>query len=147
MEIILLKNVVKLGEQGKVIKVKEGYARNYLIPQGFAIVASDENFKKFEMFKKRQAKLVEAQKEKFIELKKKLDGVSITLSAEIKDDEEIYGSVGEVQILKALKEDGIELEKGVVVIAEPFKKLGVYDVKVTLCPDVEALLKVWIVKK
>jgi len=147
MEVILLKNTVKLGEEGKVVKVKEGYARNYLIPQGFAIVANDENFKKFETLKKRRAKLVQAQKEKFIELKKKIDGVSITLSAEVKDDEEIYGSFGEAQILKALKEEGVDLEKGTILISEPFKKLGVYDVKIGLCPDVEAVLKVWIVKK
>jgi large subunit ribosomal protein L9 len=147
MEIILLKNLLKLGEEGKVIKVKEGYARNYLIPQGFAIVANDANFKKFEAFKKRQTKLVAAQKEKFIELKKKIDGVSITLSAEVKDEEEIYGSIGEAQIIKALKEEGIDLEKGMILIAEPFKNLGVYDVKVGLCSDVEAVFKVWIVKK
>lgn len=147
MEVILLKHVSKLGDQGKVVKVKEGYARNYLIPQGFAIVNSSENLNKFEAFKKRQAKLVAVQKEKFIELKKKIDGISITLSAEVKEEEEIYGSVGEAQLLKALKEEGIELEKGALLINEPFKKLGVYDVKVGLCQDVEAIFKVWIVKK
>ena len=147
MEIILLKNMDKLGEEGKVVKVKEGYARNYLIPQGIAIGASDANFKKFEVLKKRKAKLVQAQKEKFIELKKKIDGISVTLSAEVKDDEEIYGSFGEAQVLKALKEEGIDLEKGTIIITEPFKKLGVYEVKAGLCPDVEATFKVWIVKK
>jgi len=147
MEVILLKNVLKLGELGKVVKVKAGYARNYLIPQGFAIVNSDENLKKFEVFKKRQAKLVAAQKEKFIELKKKIDIISITLSAEVKEEEEIYGSIGEAQILKALKEEGVELEKGSILLSEPLKKLGVYDIKVGLCQDVEAAFKVWIVKK
>ena len=147
MEIILLKNVAKLGEEGKVVKVKEGYARNNLIPQGAAIAANDANFKKFEALKKRHAKLAAAQKEKFIELKKKIDGVSITLSAEVKDEEEIYGSIGEAQILKALKEEGVDLEESTILLAEPFKKLGVYDVKVGICPDVEAVIKVWIVKK
>ena len=147
MEVILLKSMNKLGEPGKVVKVKPGFARNYLIPQGFALVANNANFKKFEEFKNRQTKLVAAQKTKFLDLKKKIDGLSLTISAKVKDEEEIYGSIGEAQILEALKEEGVELAKGIIALTEPFKKLGVYDVKASLCVDVEAAFRVWIVKK
>jgi len=147
MEVILIKNIAKLGNEGQVVKVKPGYARNYLIPQGLALIADDDSFKRLEGIRKRQAKLAALEKERFMELKKKIDGVSVTLSAEVKDEEEIYGSVGEAPILSALKEEGIELEKGVIVLEEPLKKLGVYDLKAVLCEGVEASFRVWIVKK
>ena len=148
MEVILLKNVHKLGAEGKVVKVKDGFARNYLIPQGIALVATDASFKKLETLKKQRVKLAAKELERCQELKKKLENYSVNISAQVKEDgEEIYGSVSEANILKALKEDGIELEKDTLLIGEPIKKIGVYDVKADLHPEVEAAFRVWVVKK
>lgn len=148
MEVILLKNVHKLGAEGKIVKVKDGFARNYLIPQGFALGATDANFKKLETLKKQRIKLAAKELDRCRELKKRIDDFSLTIAAQVKEDgEEIYGSVSEAQILKGLKEEGIELEKDTLLLGEPIKKIGVYDIKADLHPEVEATFRVWVVKK
>lgn len=147
MKVVLLKGVEKLGKEGDVLEVKNGYARNYLIPQGIALKAIDENFKKLEELKKRKTKLIEERNKKIFALKEKIEGISVTITVEVKDDEEIYGSISEVQIFKFLKEEGIELEKGSLLLEEPIRKLGVYNLKVRLSPEVEANIRVWVVKK
>lgn len=148
MEVILLKNVHKLGAEGKIVKVKDGFARNYLIPQGTALLATDASFKKLETLKKQRVKLAAKELERCQELKKRLEGYSVNISTQVKEDgQEIYGSVSEATILKALKEDGIELQKDTLLIGEPIRKIGVYDIKVDLHPQVEGAFRVWVVKK
>ena len=147
MKVILLKDVDKLGKEGSVMEVKEGYARNFLMPQKLAIKATKDSFREIEEIKKRKGKVEEKTKKEAQELKAKLDALSVTITQEAKDTEEIYGSVGEPQILKALKDEGMVLEKGKIEIAEPIKKLGVYNLKVRLHPAVEANLRVWVMKK
>jgi large subunit ribosomal protein L9 len=148
MEVILLKNVHKLGAEGKVVKVKDGFARNYLIPQGYALLATDASFRKLETLKKQRIKLAAKELERCQGLKKKLEGFSVNISVRVKEDgQEIYGTVTEAQIIKALKEEGIELEKDTLLIGEPIKKIGVYDIKVDLHPEVEGAFRVWVVKQ
>ena len=147
MKVLLLKDVEKLGKYGDAIEVKDGYARNYLIPRGIALAANENNFKKLEKIKKEKEKIEEKNVDKFLSLKEKIEKVSVTIVAEVKEDEEIYGSVSEVQILKSLKEEGIELEHNKIVVEEPIKKLGVYNLKVKIYKDIEATLRVWVVKK
>ncbi|MBU0694298.1 MAG: 50S ribosomal protein L9 [Candidatus Omnitrophica bacterium] len=147
MKVILLQAIGKLGKVGDTMEVKRGYARNYLFPKGFALVCTKENFKKLEEIKKRKIKLASKEKESFLALKEKLEKIPVTIIAKVKEEDEIYGSVGEQQILKSLKEEGIELNKGKIALEEPIRKLGVYNLKVDLCPGVEASLRVWVVKK
>lgn len=147
MKVVLLKEVQKLGKEGDVLEVKNGFARNYLIPKGMALKAIEQNFKRLEELKKKKVKLLEAKNKKLFVLKAKIESISVTIPSEVKDDEEIYGSVGETQILKFLKEEGIELEKESFSLQEPIKKIGVYNLKVKLSADIEANLRVWIVKK
>ncbi|UCG34982.1 MAG: 50S ribosomal protein L9 [Candidatus Omnitrophota bacterium] len=147
MKVILIKGVKKIGEEGKIIEVRDGYARNYLIPKGFALRANDDSLKKLEEIKRRRLKESEEQKQKLLEFKNKLEAVSVTITAEVKEAEEIFGSINEPQIIKALSEEGIELAKDKIVLEEPLKKLGVYNLKVKLHPEVEASLRVWVVKK
>ena len=148
MEVILLKNIHKLGTEGKVVKVKDGFARNYLIPRGFALAATDSSFKTLETLKKQRVKLAAKELVRCQELKQRLEGFSLTISAQIKEDgQEIYGTITEAQILKALKEENIVLEKDTLLLGEPIKKLGVYDIKVDLHPEVEAAFRLWIVKQ
>ncbi len=147
MRIILLKEVARLGKEGDIVEVKNGYARNYLIPYGFALKATRENLKKFEELKRREEKLLEKRKKEALKLKEKLEKISLTIQAEVKENDEIYGSVGQVQIKNTLKEEGIEIEKDRIQLEEPIKKLGIYKVKINLEKDIDAFLRVWVVKK
>lgn len=147
MKIILTKDVEKLGKEGDVIEVKEGFARNFLLPQGSAIKATKNSFKEIEELKKRKDKQDEKIKNEAAQFKTKIEALSLTIIAEAKDTEELYGSVTEQQILKALKDEGLALDKGKIAIPEQIKKLGVYNLKVKLHPAVEANLRLWVMKK
>jgi large subunit ribosomal protein L9 len=147
MKVVLVKSVEKLGKEGDVIEAKDGYARNFLLPQGLALRATKESFKEIEKLQQQKAKLLEKSKKEALAFKEKIEAISLTLTAEIKEGEEIYGSISEAQILKALKEEAVELEKGKLLLAEPIRKLGVYNLKVKLHPEVEANLRVWVMKK
>lgn len=147
MKVILIKDVDKLGKEGDTVEVKDGFARNFLIPHGMALSATNESFKEIEKLKQQKAKLVERDKKQSLQFKEKIEAVSITITAEAKDTDEMYGSIQEAQILRALKEEGLELDKGKLSLPEPIRKLGVYNLKVKLHPEVEANLRVWIMKK
>jgi len=147
VKVILLKDAGKLGSEGDDVEVKDGYARNYLIPQGIALEASDKNFKKLQEIKKARLKIAEKEKERFLELKERIKKVSLTITAEAKENEELYGAISEAQILKQLKTEGIDLQKGQLVLDEPIEKLGVFNLEVKLHSEVKASLRVWVVKK
>jgi len=147
VQVILLKDSKKLGKEGDTIEVKDGYARNYLIPQRLAFVATKGSFKRLEEIKRVKAKIEEKKKQDFLKIKEEIEKISLTVTAEAKDDEELYGAINEVQILKLLRSEGIELEKDSLVLDEPIKKLGVYNLKVNVYSGVEATLRVWVVKK
>jgi len=147
VQVILLKDSKKLGKEGDTVEVKDGYARNYLIPQRLAFVATKGSFKRLEEIKRVKAKIEEKKKQDFLKIKEEIEKISLTVTAEAKDDEELYGAINEVQILKLLRSEGIELEKDSLVLDEPIKKLGVYNLKVNVYSGVEATLRVWVVKK
>ncbi len=147
MKVILLKDSNKLGKEGDTVEVKDGYAYNYLIPQGLALVVTKGSFKRLEEIKRVKTKVEERKKKDFSKIKEKIEKISLTVTAEAKDDEELYGTINEAQILKLLQPEGIELEKDSLVLDEPIKKLGVYNLKVNVYSGVEATLRVWVVKK
>ena len=147
MKAILLKDIKRLGKEGDVVEVKGGYLRNYLAPCNFALPMTKENLKKIEEIKRRKIKLQDEERKEAVKIKEKLKAISLTITCEVKDGDEIYGSVGEAQILKSLEEEGVEFKKGSIIIPSPIKKLGVYDLKVKLHPEVEGNIRVWVVKK
>jgi large subunit ribosomal protein L9 len=147
VKIILTRDVSNLGKEGSTVEVKDGYARNFLLPNKLAFEATKDNLVKLEELKRTRLKQLELQKKSVIEIKQKIEALSVTITASTKDDDEIFGSITEGQILKALKEEGIELEKGKLELQAPIKKIGVYNLKVKLHPEVDANLRVWIVKK
>ncbi|MEI8350463.1 MAG: 50S ribosomal protein L9 [Candidatus Omnitrophota bacterium] len=147
MKVILVKTLEKVGKEGDVVEVKDGFGRNFLIAKGLAVKATKDSFREIDEIKKRKIKLNEKVKKDALTFKEKIDAFSLTVTMEAKDSEELYGSVSEAQILKALKEEGIALEKGMLVIEEPIKKLGVYHLKVILHPEVEGSLRLWVMKK
>jgi len=147
MKVILLKNVSGLGAPGDTIEVKSGYARNYLIPEKIALEATGASARYYELLKRKQVKVQENEKREAEGLKSRLEKVSLTLAAELKSEEEIYGSISAQNIVQALAKEGIDLDKDAVVLAEPLRKIGVYTLEAKLHPDVSASFKVWIVKK
>lgn len=147
MKIILLRDSGKIGKQGDIVNVKDGYARNFLIPQGIALRATAESSKKLEELKRHRAKVVDKNKQEFLKIKDKIDKLSLTITVEAKGDEELYGAIGEGQIIKLLAQESIEIDKKAITLDEPIKKLGVYTVKIDLYPQIEASLRLWVMKK
>ena len=147
MKVILLREIKKLGKEGDVVEVKDGYARNYLIPRGLVLLATKENVGRLEKIKKQRQKEEEKARNNALRLKEALNNISLTLTVEAKENKEIYGSINEAHIVKALKEEGIELERRQIVIDSPIDKLGAYNVTVKLFPGVETQLRVWVVQK
>ena len=147
MQVILLKDSKKLGKEGDTVEVKDGYARNFLIPQGLALIVTEGSFKRLEEMKSVKAKAEEKKKEGFSKLKEEIEKISLTITAETKGEEELYGTINETQILKLLQSEGVELSKDALVMEEPINKLGVYNLKINVYHGVEATLRVWVVKK
>ena len=146
MEIILLQKVDNLGDLGDKVHVKNGYGRNFLIPSGKAVPATEENVKVFEA---RRAELEKEAAEKLASAearKTKLDGLEISISCKSGDEGRLFGSVGTGDIAKAVTDAGQELEKREVLLPNgPFRVTGEYDVDLHLHADVNATIKLTIV--
>jgi len=146
MQVILLEKVVNLGGLGEVVRVKDGFARNFLIPQGKAKRATEENKKVFEA---RRAELEKAQAEILAAAQAqvaKLEGVSVQVARKAGVDGRLFGSVGNADIADALKAQGIEIEKSMVRLPEgPFKQVGDNQVEIALHHDVVATITVSVV--
>lgn len=145
MEVILTQDIKKLGEFGKVVKVKNGYARNFLVPKGLAVFANKTNKTALE----HQLKVINAQKEKLTaqakELAAKIEKVSVTVAKQVGQDEKIFGSVTTAELQQLVAAEGIEIDKKDIVILEEIKKVGVYNAEVKLPAQVTAKFKVWVV--
>lgn len=147
IKVILLEDVDKLGKMGEVISVKDGFARNFLIPNNKAKPATAGNMKILEAIKKKasikeQAILAEAKT-----LADKIANLSLTISVQAGEEEKLFGSVSNDMVSEALAAEGVVIDKKDILLEEPIKKLGVYQVSVKIHPEVRANLKVWVVKK
>jgi large subunit ribosomal protein L9 len=147
MEIILRQDVEKIGKAGSVVKVKDGFARNFLIPNHLAVPVSAANLRKLEEEKKNRQLQLERAKKESEALKDKLTGLSLTMPVLTQEEEKLYGSIGAVEISRALQEEGFEIDKSYIRLEEPIKALGIYEVPIELHPEVSAKVKVWVVKK
>ncbi|GAA5158879.1 50S ribosomal protein L9 [Viridibacterium curvum] len=143
MQIILLEKVVNLGNLGDVVRVKDGYARNFLIPQGHAKRATEANVAEFAA---KRAELEKAAAEKLAEaqaLGAKVDGLTVQITSKSGVDGRLFGSVTNADIAEAIKASGFEVAKSGVRLPEgPFKAVGEYDVQVALHTDVVVTVKV-----
>lgn len=147
MKVILRKNFDQLGKVGEIVNVKDGYARNFLIPRGVAYQATQGNIRALEeekkQIQKREAKeLEEAQK-----LAAEMEKVSVTIPVKVGEEEKIFGTVTSQMIVDSLKEKGFEVDKRKVEITEPIKSLGIYSVVVKLHSNVTATVKTWVVRE
>jgi len=145
MKVLLWQDVDKLGNRGEVVNVKDGFARNYLFPRRLASEPTPSMYKQFELEKrkvtKREAALITDAKQ----LAEKLAGIA-SVSIEVNTNEEghLYGAVNPSMIADALKDQGVKVEARVIVIAEPIKQVGTYEVAVNLHREVKSTLKVWV---
>ncbi len=146
MNVILKSEIKGLGKAFEVVKVRDGYGRNWLLPQGLALAATNANLRHLEVDKKRQVSRDAKRKVEAEELAKKLGGTSVTVSVRVHEGDKLYGSVGAQEICEKLAESGIKLDKTAILLDEPIKALGVFQVAVRLHADVDAKVKVWVVK-
>lgn len=146
VHVLLMDQVEGLGIEGDIVKVADGFARNYLFPNGYATVVTEG--KKRQIEKKRTERLVQLEKQKFaaLELAKKIEGIECTIAAKVGETGKMFGSVGIPQILEKLKAQGLDLDKSKIALASPLHELGVFDVVIKLHPEVTGSLKVWIVE-
>ena len=145
IELLLIQSVDHLGKQGEVVSVKPGYARNYLLPQGLAAIATDHHKR---MIEKHKARLQEIQNQRLAglrDLAEQLARQSITIEANANEEGHLYGSVGATDIVSALKRNEVTVTTDQVRLKGPLKELGLYTVNIHLGHEVEAELKVWVV--
>ena len=147
MKVILKEDIPKLGIMGETVQVAPGYGRNYLIPQGKAVLATSKNSKELEHQRQlilRKAELIRKDAESFAE---KFRGLTLTLARKVVEEDKIYGSVSVSDISQALKEAGVEIERKLINLDEPIKSLGEFQVPVKVHADVTAELTVQVVKE
>jgi len=147
MEIILRQAVENLGKPGDVVKVKSGYARNYLLPHGLAYEATPGNLKRIQQERNRLEAAESERRTAAQGLAEKIEQVSLTFSARVGEEGKLFGSVTAADIAAQLEAQGFHLEKRQIDLHEPIKALGVYLVPVRLHADVKPEVRVWVIKQ
>jgi len=142
MEIILLERIEKLGSIGDVVKVKDGYARNFLLPNKKALRANDANRKVFEANRERLEAENAERRTAAAKAGDKVDGAEVTLIRASSNAGHLYGSVNVRDVADALKAQGFDVNKAQIILERPIKTLGLFDVKVALHPEVRVNVKV-----
>jgi len=148
MQVILREDVDNLGTTGEVVTVKDGYARNYLIPRGLAVQATPRNVRRLS-HEKRVIEQRDTKRRRDAQgVKEQLEALSLTIAKHTGEEDKLFGSVTNRDIADALKEEaGIEIDRKLITLPQPIKALGVYSVEVKLARDVVATVKLWVVAK
>ncbi len=147
MKVILQDHVEKLGDVGDVVEVKDGYGRNFLIPRGLALLADERNVRRLEHQKRvtaaRRAKLLAAA----TALAERISTTHVSIKRAAGEEDKLHGSVTNNDIAKALADEGIEIDKRSVLLAEPIKSIGAFTVPVKVHGSVEASVKVYVLRE
>ena len=147
MKVILLKDVDSLGQAGEIVQVADGFARNALIPQHNAVIATDVNVAQYESRRRLDDAAADREQRGAAELAQTLEKTSITAQVKVGEDDRLFGSVTAQNIADLLKEQGHDIDRRKVDLDEPIRSLGVYTVALRLHPEVTAMVKLWIVKE
>jgi large subunit ribosomal protein L9 len=147
MKVILRDDVEKLGTAGNIINVADGYARNFLFPRNLAVPASKGNVRSIDEIKKQKQFRENKRKKDAQRLKDKLEKLSLTAEVQTGEEDKVFGSVTAANIASLLEKQGVEIDRRKIVLEEPLKALGVYNIEIKLAPEVVAGVKLWIVKK
>jgi large subunit ribosomal protein L9 len=145
MEVILKEDIANVGKIGEVVRVRDGYARNYLLPRGLVLIANKKNLKTFD----HQKKMVADQKQKIVReaqaIGDQLTGVSLVISMKAGEEGRLFGSVTNMQIEKALKAKGLNVDRRKIHLEEAIKNLGEYEVPIRMSADLTVSLKLSVV--
>ena len=147
MRVILLENVLSLGKTGDLVKVSDGYGRNFLIPQKKAILATEKSLKAIEHQKRLVQQRLEKTKKDAGKIAQRIETLSCTFLRTVGESGKLFGSVTSMDIENYLKENGIEVDRKKISLEEPIKNLGMFTVPIKLQADVTAHLKVWVVQE
>ena len=147
MKLILREDVDKLGESGDIVEVRAGYGRNYLIPQGKAIMATDGALKQVERMREQAERRAELTVERAQDMAERLETTSVTIPVEVGEDERIHGSVTTQDVADALAERDVDIDKRKITIEQDIKTLGEYTATISLISEIKAQIKVWVVKE
>ena len=145
MKIILKENIAELGYKDDVVEVKDGYGRNYLIPQGKAIIASASNLRQLEESLRQRAHKLAKIKEEAEALAKAVDGIKLTIGAKASATGTIFGSVNNIQIAEALEKIGHNIDRKLISLKEPVKELALYKAVIKLHKEVSAEIEIEVV--
>ena len=146
MDVILLKDYLSLGKTGDTVKVKPGFARNFLIPEGIALRASSKNLSIFKEQKKFEKVRQKREKSFNDNIAKKLSKVEITIEAQVGEEDKMFGSITAKDIYKSIIEKGIKVEQNSIQLDKPIKALGIYNVDVIVTENISSTVKVYVIK-
>ena len=147
MEVILREDWEALGRRGDVVKVADGYARNFLLPKGKALAVTPQNKARIEKERKELGIKLAREKAVFEDLGRKIDGMRFVVPRRVADEDNLYGSVTSNDIADLLKAKGFEVEKRKLSLEEPIKKLGEHTIKIRLHPEVETTIRLLVTKE
>lgn len=147
MKLVLRQDIDKLGKRGEVVKVSDGYGRNFLLPKQLALPATPGNLKRVELERRGVEVKHVRERQEAEDLARRLAAVSCTVARKVGENDALYGSVTNADIAAFLEKEGFGLDKRKIVLEEPIKALGIYAVPVRLHPEVTAEIKVWVVKE
>jgi large subunit ribosomal protein L9 len=147
MQLILLENVPSLGKAGDLVKVSDGYGRNYLIPQKKALLATEKSLKVIEHQKRQVQQRMEKTKKDAEKMAQQIEKLSCTFTKTVGESGKVFGSVTSMDIENYLKENGMEVDRKKISLEEPIKNLGMFTVPIKLHSEVAAYLKVWVVQE
>ncbi len=147
MEVILREDVTHLGKAGEIVSVKDGYARNYLLPRGLAYAATAGNKRRIEVERLRRDARVATQRGEAEQLSQQLASASLTFTVKTAEGEKLFGSITAADIAQQLKEQGFAVDKRRIALEEPIKMVGIYKVPIRLEAGVVAEIRVWVVKE
>ncbi len=147
MKIILRENIETLGNMGDIVTVKKGFARNYLLPRNLAVEANPRNIKEFEHHKRIIQEKVNKVRNAAQILAEKIASKPVVIKTKAGEEDKLFGSVTNIDIQKALKEAGFDIEKRKIILEEPIKRLGEYTVKIKFHHEVTVNLAVHVIRE
>jgi len=147
MKIILTKDHDTLGEAGDIVKVKDGYGRNYLIPRSLGLAATKSNTKIYEESKRQKSAKKTREHVQSEKLATEISKVSLTASVQVGEDEKVFGAITSQDISNLLSEKGFTVDKRDIILEDPIKALGIYNVAIKVAKDVETEVKLWVIKE
>lgn len=145
MKVILKDDIQGLGKAGQIINVKDGYARNFLLPRGLALIADEKNMKLLEYQKKKIEEEAKKKRQDAESIAQRISEITVSLSAKAGEDQKLFGSITAKDIAEALQKEGFLIDKKQINISEPIKRLGEHEVEIKLLGNVSAKLKLNVV--